>query len=68
MYILIQDEDVWVTVLAMACLNSRFVNEREEWEMVEQKARQWMDGQKMKMEGRSLQELIEEASGMMNHK
>lgn len=38
----IQDIDIWATALAVAFLRKNFLEQREEWEMVEEKALKWL--------------------------
>ncbi|XP_062590026.1 von Willebrand factor A domain-containing protein 5A-like, partial [Saccostrea cucullata] len=38
----IQDVNVWTTALAIAFLRKYFINQRDEWEMIEEKALKWL--------------------------
>lgn len=38
----IQDIDIWATALAVAFLRKNFLKQREEWEIVEEKALKWL--------------------------
>ena len=37
-----QSLDVWATLLALALLTERYAQQREEWELIEIKALQWL--------------------------
>lgn len=38
----VADIDIWATALAVAFLRKNFLEQREEWEMVEEKALKWL--------------------------
>ena len=55
--------DVWATVLALSYLEVKFGDKRDEWEMVEMKARQWLDLQDRT--GLSVDDLLQKAKAVV---
>jgi hypothetical protein len=58
----VKSADVWATIVALAILVAKFGDKKEEWEMIEMKARQWLASQDL--EGRSVEDLLGLASGI----
>jgi len=56
--------DVWATVLALSSLEVKFGDKRDEWEMMETKARRWLDLQDL--EGLSIDDLLQKAKAVIN--
>jgi len=56
---LLQSEDVWATVLVLCLLSLKFADKKDEWEMIEMKANQWLTTQPL--EGHTLEELRQRA-------
>ena len=56
----IQDMDVWVTAIVIAFFRKEFAQQKAEWNMIEEKALQWLKTKDL--EGK---DVIQEASGFL---
>jgi len=54
---------VWATVLALCLLSLKFADKKDEWEMIEMKANQWLATQPL--EGHTLEELRQRALSIL---
>ena len=41
------DDSIWATILALQCLRAKYAESKTEWEMIELKAEQWIQTQKI---------------------
>ena len=60
----VQSLDVWATVVAVAYLQTRFSAQKDEWRLIETKARQWLDFQDL--EGHNIDTLLQKAKDLIN--
>jgi len=60
---LVQSSDVWATVLALSLLSLNYSDKRDEWDMIEMKATQWLSQQQL--EGHTVDQLLQSARNII---
>jgi hypothetical protein len=62
----LKSSDIWATFIALAVLTTKFSDKKDEWEMIEMKARQWLASQDL--EEHSVEDLLGLASSIISGK
>lgn len=57
-------DEAWATIVALALLAGKFSDKKDEWEMIELKARRWLSGQDL--EGHTVDDLLARAAGVIS--